>query len=55
MWYWLSTTSFTVAVRIEDGIVKEGPPIVGRFLGQPARSLGKWLSRQPGFSWASID
>lgn len=45
-WWYLSTPRMTVAVRLHDGIVTDGPPIVRRFLGQPSRNLGRWLRKQ---------
>jgi hypothetical protein len=40
----------TVCVDVDArGIVIAAPPIARKFIGQPARNLGRWLRRQPGF------
>jgi hypothetical protein len=49
MWWWLSSRSMTVAVRVDGGTVVEGPPIVRKFIGQPTRNLGRWMRKQGGF------
>ena len=48
-WFWLSTDRMTVAVLVSDGLVREGPPIVRKFIGQRPESLGAWLRKQGGF------
>lgn len=48
-WFWLSTDRMTVAVQVSDGLVREGPPIVRRFIGQRPENLGAWLRKQGGF------
>lgn len=49
-WYWLSTTKMTVGVRIDsDGVIRETPPVVRKFIGQPLANLRRWMSKQPGF------
>lgn len=49
-WYWLTTERMTVAVRVIDTRVVEAPPIVRKFVGQPALNLIRWLAHQPGFA-----
>jgi hypothetical protein len=41
-WYWLSCPRFTVAVRVDDGVVREAPPIVRRFVGQSLSAMERW-------------
>jgi len=54
-WWWLSSEKMTVGVGIDEReIVREGPPIVRRFIGQPSRNLGAWMRRQGGFRAARI-
>jgi len=53
-WYWLSTKKITVGIEVRDGIVVHGPPIVRRFVGQPASNLRRWLTRQGGFRWQEV-
>lgn len=36
----------TFAVKVDDGIVVEGAPIIRRFVGQPAKNLGSWVRAQ---------
>lgn len=48
-WLWLSNERFTVASRILDGRVVEGPPLIRRFLGQPEGNLIRWMQKQPGY------
>lgn len=45
-WWYASTPKMTVAVEVKDGIVVAGAPIIQRFVGQPAKSLGQWLRKQ---------
>jgi hypothetical protein len=33
----------TCAVEVNEGIVTSAPPILKRFRGQPAKSLGNWM------------
>lgn len=48
--WWLSTEQMTVCVDVDArGIIVAAPPIARKFIGQPARNLGNWLRRQPGF------
>jgi hypothetical protein len=40
----------TVCVDVDArGIIVAAPPIVRKFIGQPATNLGRWLRKQPGF------
>jgi hypothetical protein len=40
----------TIRVDVDArGIIVAAAPIARRFIGQPARNLGNWLRRQPGF------
>lgn len=48
-WWWITNSRMTVAVKVQDGLVVEGPPIVRKFLGQPARNLGGWMRKASGF------
>lgn len=49
-WWWLSSLRMTVGVGIDArDIVRDGAPIVRRFIGQPSRNLGAWMRRQGGF------
>lgn len=49
-WWWLSTPLMTVAVATDEAlIVREAPPIVRMFIGQPSRNLGSWMRKQGGF------
>lgn len=45
-WWYVSSPVLTCAVKVEDGRVTGGAPIVGRFMGQPATNLGRWLRSQ---------
>lgn len=48
--WWLSTEKMTICVDVDTrGIVVAAPPIAHKFIGQPARNLGRWLRQQPGF------
>lgn len=53
-WYWLTTERMTVAVLVRDTVVVTAPPIVRKFVGQPALNLIRWLARQPGFASSYI-
>jgi len=35
----------TVLVRCENGVIKEGPPIVKKFKEQPLTNLKRWLNK----------
>jgi hypothetical protein len=40
----------TVCVDVDaNGIIVAAPPIVRKFIGQPATNLDRWLRKQPGF------
>lgn len=45
-WWYVSSPVLTCAVEVEDGKIVGGAPIVRRFIGQPAKSLGNWLRSQ---------
>ena len=48
--WWLSTERMTICVDVDAaGIIVAAPPIARMFIGQPAKNLGDWLRRQPGF------
>ena len=48
--WWLSTEKMTICVDVDArGIIAAAPPVVRKFIGQPARNLGSWLRCQPGF------
>lgn len=48
--WWLSTERMTICVDVDaNGIVAAAPPIARKFIGQPAKNLGAWLRKQPGF------
>ena len=50
MSWWLSTERMTVRVDVDArGSIVAAPPIARKFIGQPAKNLGDWLRRQPGF------
>ena len=50
MMYWLSTNKMTVMVETDDKeIIKDSPPIVRKFIGQPINNLINWLKKQDGF------
>jgi hypothetical protein len=53
--FWISTDKMTVGVEVDPlGVVHSAPPIVAKFIGQPAHNLFVWMRRQPGFKWAEI-
>lgn len=45
-WWYLSTPKMTVTVEVVNGKVASGPPIVRKFVGQPASALKAWLGKQ---------
>ena len=45
----------TVGVYVVDGIVQDGAPIVRKFIGQPAKNLERWMSKQGEFRWAVLE
>jgi hypothetical protein len=53
-WWYVSSPRLTGAVKVEDGRVVEGPPVLRRFVGQPAKSLGSWLRQQGECSFARL-
>lgn len=42
-WWYVSTPNFTCAVAVENQTIVDAPPILRRFIGQPAKNLGNWL------------
>lgn len=51
-WWWLSSTSMTLGVKTEGGVIVKAPPIIKKFIGQPLRNLVHWMKRQGGFKIA---
>jgi hypothetical protein len=45
-WWYVSSPVLTCLVKVEDDVIVEGAPILQRFVGQPAKSLGGWLRGQ---------
>lgn len=53
--FWISTTKMTVCIDVDaKDTVSAAPPIVRKFVGQPARNLFVWMRQQPGFRWVEI-
>ena len=43
-WWYVSSDHMTCAVELDDNnVIVTTPPILRRFVGQPATSLGDWL------------
>lgn len=42
-WWYVSGPYFTCVVEVTDGVITEAPPILRRFVGQPAKNLGDWM------------
>ena len=58
-WFYITSPRMTVLVRVDDdGIIRGGPPIVRRFVGQDVLRLRKWLERGPwdrsAVSWRTL-
>ena len=46
-WWYVSSDQMTCAVELDDNnVIVTTPPILRRFVGQPATSLGDWLRPQ---------
>lgn len=54
-WWRISGPHLTCAVKVENGIVVEGAPIIKRFIGQPSRNLGRWMRSYGDFTFERID
>jgi hypothetical protein len=54
-WWYLSCRRFTVAVAVRDGLVVEGPPIVRRYVGKPAKQLGAWARSSGSFKTQRLE
>ena len=53
--FWISTNKMTVCVDVDaHKVVCAAPPIVRKFIGQPAHNLFVWMRQQPGFKWVEI-
>jgi hypothetical protein len=57
--WWLSTDSMTVAIKTKKTklgltVVTDGPPIIRRFINQPATNLERWLRKQGGLQWKRL-
>jgi len=44
-WHYIKCRFMTVLVRCENGVIKEGPPIVKKFKEQPLTNLKRWLNK----------
>lgn len=54
-WWYVSSRSMTCAVQLDDNdTVVTAPPILRRFVGQPARNLGDWLRQQGAVEFTRI-
>lgn len=55
-WLWLSSSKMTVAIAVDlsSKLITDGPPIVRKFLGQPASNLIRWMSKQTGYKQAVL-
>lgn len=42
-WWYVSSDIATCLVEEQDGVITDAAPIYGKFIGQPAKSLGDWL------------
>jgi hypothetical protein len=54
-WWYISSPVLTCAVEVEDGKIIGGAPIVRRFVGQPAKSLGNWLRSHGDVTFEKLD
>lgn len=46
-WWYVSSGRMTCAVELDDNeVVVTAPPILQKFVGQPAKNLGSWLRQQ---------
>ena len=57
--WWLSTDAMTISIttkKTQHGltVVTDGPPIVRRFINQPATNLERWLRKQGGLQWKRL-
>lgn len=57
--WWLSSEAMTVNIttkKTQHGltVVTDGPPIVRRFINQPATNLERWMRKQGGFQWKRL-
>jgi hypothetical protein len=43
--FWISSTSMTVEVITVNRKIVGGPPIVGKFIGQPVTNLIYWMKK----------
>jgi hypothetical protein len=48
-WWWVSVETLTVAFETRDGVVVDGPPIIGWAIGGAPRPLMRWLRRMAGY------
>lgn len=49
-WHWMSCERFTVLVGVDEHeIIRDGPPIVGRFMGQRLINLARWMRKLGGY------
>lgn len=47
-WYWILTRTFCCGVKVHNGKVIDGAPILKRFFGQPFSNLTKWIKAIKG-------
>lgn len=46
-WFYVSTPRWTAAIRLEEGVVTDGPPICKDFIGRRADEVLTPIRRQP--------
>lgn len=54
-WWYVSSPVMTGAVEVVDDVVTQAPPILHKFIGQPAKNLGSWLRSQGDVTFERLD
>lgn len=53
--WWVSSERITCLVVTDDrDIVIDAAPILRKFIGQPAKNVGRWMRKQGGFRCARL-
>jgi len=54
-WWYVSTPGFTCAIATdEEDVIRQTPPILRRFVGQPRSNLTSWIQDSPRLNRAWV-
>lgn len=54
-WWYVSVPHMTGAVRVENEIILEAPPIFQRFIGKSSKDFGRWMRAMGDFTFERME